>query len=610
MSAGGVFSVAARGTHMFRCFFFILCSAHLSLFMGLQPTHFYACLQIFAVQAWFAGVSVYTADSPAVLQLFLFGLMSACQALFLAVELPYRKFADNATKLLISLAQLAHTALMLAIQSGGTSSGFFIAVLVMFAVVMLLLLSRKKIKLPCGRVGAEQAPAPPAKYMPQSPEPEPKQLETDDAEAQEESVKPPLSPIVYPPPAEPSRRSRSSGFKQANVVIELQPSADVGVDVSALSSHRALQQEQEQEAQFDQQQEQQELEQQHEYEQEDEEEEPEPMAPSSPSGLPPPGKRGAFGLAYLPPPPKVKLPEPAAAAAVVDDEPMGEFVPAQPRLHQLGAALARKKVGASLHGAATAAVAAAAFTPARSGGGSMFAGFLERASVLLASASPLAGTGMAPAPGFVAPAASSPSSAPTALSRPTAAGAVSDSRYAFTSAHGSPVVRAAKSLAVGASHKALGSVAQKVVEAVEAVSTQSLSGAGKRMICGQTVLKQLVTLGGAKTAATAAAAGAAAEGALSPHSGSGSSGSPNLGAVGLFSAPLSGSLGAPSVFELGSPVSSSGAAVAGAGSSPVVAAGRVMGSLSRHGSGGSSSSASSRGSPRAPVKLKDINAQL
>jgi hypothetical protein len=133
------------------------------LFREFQTKHFAAGLQVFFIHVWFAWVSTFIAgsgspssSSSGALKLFLLGLVAVAQASYTAVSLPYITFHDNVLKLLIFLAQLAHTAIMIGAQQGGTTSPYFIFMVTAFSLVLVMLLVRQDLKLPCGREGSGQ----------------------------------------------------------------------------------------------------------------------------------------------------------------------------------------------------------------------------------------------------------------------------------------------------------------------------------------------------------------------------------------------------------------------------------------------------------------------
>ena len=108
-------------------------------------SHFTWCLQVFAVQLFVALVSVFVPDSSTTLKLFLFGLVWSSNTITVAITLPFQAWLDNVKKVIIGLASLTHSIVLLAVQTGGTKSNYFIYSLVLFACVCLLLLFRRSL---------------------------------------------------------------------------------------------------------------------------------------------------------------------------------------------------------------------------------------------------------------------------------------------------------------------------------------------------------------------------------------------------------------------------------------------------------------------------------
>jgi hypothetical protein len=116
------------------------------IFIGLRPTAFITSLLFFFISCWCAIVTVFF-DNDSNLKLFLFALMWITQTMIIAVQLPYEALIENSKKIVVGLATLAHSTLLLAIQSDGTKSQFFYTIMAIFAVLVIFLLFRRKIPL-------------------------------------------------------------------------------------------------------------------------------------------------------------------------------------------------------------------------------------------------------------------------------------------------------------------------------------------------------------------------------------------------------------------------------------------------------------------------------
>jgi hypothetical protein len=96
-----------------------------------------------------AAVSVFTVPSSdgeaesSRLSLFLFGLLWTGQTLLTAHYLPYDTLLNNGKQVLLGLAALAHSILMLGLQSGGGASAYFISLIVVFALLAAALFGRQ-----------------------------------------------------------------------------------------------------------------------------------------------------------------------------------------------------------------------------------------------------------------------------------------------------------------------------------------------------------------------------------------------------------------------------------------------------------------------------------
>ena len=129
------------------------------IYIGLRTSYFYVALLFFGASLWIAAVTVFVdsgGDSESTQKLFLFAVMWCLQTFIIAFCLPYEHWRENFHKVLIGLASLGHSVLLLAVQTNGTQSTFFYAILGIFALLMGFLIFRKY--LPCRfmRVGLEE----------------------------------------------------------------------------------------------------------------------------------------------------------------------------------------------------------------------------------------------------------------------------------------------------------------------------------------------------------------------------------------------------------------------------------------------------------------------
>jgi hypothetical protein len=81
------------------------------------------------------------------LQFFLYGLLWTLQLLIVALYLPYDSFKRNVQNVLVGFATLTHSAIFLGVQQGGVSSGYMVALLLLFAAVLVVLLFREKLAI-------------------------------------------------------------------------------------------------------------------------------------------------------------------------------------------------------------------------------------------------------------------------------------------------------------------------------------------------------------------------------------------------------------------------------------------------------------------------------
>jgi hypothetical protein len=110
---------------------------------GFRPGCFFGCVGVFLVSLCVAAINVFVgADSP-LLQFFLYGLLWFTQLLVLAWYLPYDSFKRNVQNVLVAVATLTHSVLFLALQRGGLSSAYLVALLVLFGFVVLVLIFRE-----------------------------------------------------------------------------------------------------------------------------------------------------------------------------------------------------------------------------------------------------------------------------------------------------------------------------------------------------------------------------------------------------------------------------------------------------------------------------------
>jgi hypothetical protein len=123
------------------------------LFLTFRPGCFFACSLVFAVSCASAFIEVFIADKTATLRIFLFSLLWSAQCTLIALYLPYSTQAVNIKNVLVVMAMLLHSTMMLALQRGGSKSGYFITMILIFCALVILMLFRSMLiqKLPCLR---------------------------------------------------------------------------------------------------------------------------------------------------------------------------------------------------------------------------------------------------------------------------------------------------------------------------------------------------------------------------------------------------------------------------------------------------------------------------
>lgn len=75
--------------------------------------------------------------------------MWTAQTIAVAVHLPYHAWTENLQKVVIGLGTLAHSTVLLAVQTDGTESAYFYVLLILFSIIICLTMVRRK--LPCFR---------------------------------------------------------------------------------------------------------------------------------------------------------------------------------------------------------------------------------------------------------------------------------------------------------------------------------------------------------------------------------------------------------------------------------------------------------------------------
>jgi hypothetical protein len=96
------------------------------------------CSTVFLVQLSVAIVTVFVDEArQKQQQLFLFGLVWTGQTLAVITLLPFHTFFANVRSVLLGLGTLAHSALLLGVQSGGTKSPYFYLLLLLFCSIIL-----------------------------------------------------------------------------------------------------------------------------------------------------------------------------------------------------------------------------------------------------------------------------------------------------------------------------------------------------------------------------------------------------------------------------------------------------------------------------------------
>jgi len=94
-----------------------------------------------------AAIDVFVSTGTPLLQFFLYGLLWSLQLLVIALYLPYDSLKRNAQNVAVGFATLAHSAIFLAVQRGGATSGYMIALLTLFGLLLAVLLFREKLAI-------------------------------------------------------------------------------------------------------------------------------------------------------------------------------------------------------------------------------------------------------------------------------------------------------------------------------------------------------------------------------------------------------------------------------------------------------------------------------
>ncbi len=113
--------------------------------LGFRPACFFGCVAVLLLSCSIAAVNVFVGTDAPLLQFFLYGLLWSLQLIVIALYLPYDSQRRNYQNVVVAFATLAHSAIFLGVQRGGVSSGYMVALLLVFALILAVLLLREKL---------------------------------------------------------------------------------------------------------------------------------------------------------------------------------------------------------------------------------------------------------------------------------------------------------------------------------------------------------------------------------------------------------------------------------------------------------------------------------
>jgi hypothetical protein len=115
------------------------------LFLSFRPACFFGCVYVLLLSCSVAAVNVFVSTNTPLLQFFLYGLLWSLQLISIALYLPYDSLKRNVQNVLVDFSTMVHAAIFLGVQQGGVSSGYMVALLVLFALILAVLLFREKL---------------------------------------------------------------------------------------------------------------------------------------------------------------------------------------------------------------------------------------------------------------------------------------------------------------------------------------------------------------------------------------------------------------------------------------------------------------------------------
>ncbi len=117
----------------------------LLILSGFRPACFFGGVAVLLLSCSVAAVNVFVGRDTPLVQFFLYGMLWSLQLIIIALYLPYDSQRRNYQNVLVAFATLAHSAIFLGVQRGGVSSGYMIALLLVFALILAVLLLREKL---------------------------------------------------------------------------------------------------------------------------------------------------------------------------------------------------------------------------------------------------------------------------------------------------------------------------------------------------------------------------------------------------------------------------------------------------------------------------------
>jgi hypothetical protein len=125
----------------------VAAGAAASVLLGFRPACFFGCVAVLLLSSCVAAINVFVSADTPLLQFFLYGVLWSLQLLVIALYLPYDSLKRNAQNVAVGFVTLAHSAIFLAVQRGGATSGYMIALLALFGLILAVLLFREKLAI-------------------------------------------------------------------------------------------------------------------------------------------------------------------------------------------------------------------------------------------------------------------------------------------------------------------------------------------------------------------------------------------------------------------------------------------------------------------------------